>query len=171
MSRYSEDEIIYPHEYEQASNSYLMALIAIMAGVPLPIINLIASAGFYLASRNSTYFVRWHSIQSALGQLFLLPFNSIAFAWTLQFVISSGYLGTWHNWQPDSIHRLSLNYPATFSYYLIYILFIVILNILEFAVTIYTASRVRDGQNVRWFLLATITDRLCSKQKRDPYKI
>jgi hypothetical protein len=171
MSRYSGNEIIYPHEYEQASNSYLMALIAIMAGVPLPIINLIASVGFYLASRSSTYFVRWHSIQSALGQLFLLPFNSVAFAWTLHFIITFGYLDSWHNRQSDTIWLLNQHYPATFIYYLIYIVVILLLNILEFGITIYTASRVRNCQNVRWFLLAVVTDRFCSKQSRDPYKI
>ena len=37
------------HETESASHSYIMSLIAIMAGVPLPIMNLIATLIFYLA--------------------------------------------------------------------------------------------------------------------------
>ena len=40
------------HETEKASNSYLMSLIAIIAGIPLPIINLIATLIFYLGNRN-----------------------------------------------------------------------------------------------------------------------
>ena len=49
------------HELEAASNSYLMSLLAVMAGLPFPIINLLATAVFYLANRHRTYFVRWHS--------------------------------------------------------------------------------------------------------------
>ena len=47
-------------ETESASNSYLMSLIAIIAGLPLPILNLLATFIFYLGNRKSTYFVRWH---------------------------------------------------------------------------------------------------------------
>ena len=39
------------HEAEKASNSYLMSLIAVIAGLPLPIINLIATVIFYLGNR------------------------------------------------------------------------------------------------------------------------
>ena len=38
------------HESEKASNSYLMSLIALIAGLPLPIINLIATLIFYLGN-------------------------------------------------------------------------------------------------------------------------
>ena len=34
------------HELEAASNSYLMSLLAVMAGLPFPIINLLASDVF-----------------------------------------------------------------------------------------------------------------------------
>ena len=44
------------HELEAASNSYLMSLLAVMAGLPFPIINLLATAVFYLANRHRTYF-------------------------------------------------------------------------------------------------------------------
>ena len=37
------------HEAEKASNSYLMSLIAIIAGLPLPIINLLATLIFSTA--------------------------------------------------------------------------------------------------------------------------
>lgn len=36
------------HESEKASNSYLMSLVALVAGLPLPIINLIATFFFLL---------------------------------------------------------------------------------------------------------------------------
>ena len=46
------------HEAERASNSYLMSVVAVMAGLPLPIFNLIASIIFFFGNRKSTYFVR-----------------------------------------------------------------------------------------------------------------
>jgi len=67
------------HEAEKASNSYVMSLIAIMGGLPLPIINLIATFVFYLGNRRGTYFVRWHCTQALLSQFVLLPFNSAGF--------------------------------------------------------------------------------------------
>ena len=57
------------HELEAASNSYLMSLLAVMAGLPFPIINLLATAVFYLANRHRTYFVRWHCTQALVSQL------------------------------------------------------------------------------------------------------
>ena len=55
-------------ETEIASNSYLMSLIAIIVGLPLPIVNLIATFIFYLSNRKSTYFVRWHCTQAQIGR-------------------------------------------------------------------------------------------------------
>ncbi|MBY0486365.1 MAG: hypothetical protein K2P85_04130 [Flavobacteriaceae bacterium] len=39
------------HESEKASNSYLMSLVALVAGLPLPIINLIATFFFFIANK------------------------------------------------------------------------------------------------------------------------
>lgn len=145
-----ENTTVYPHELEQASNSYLMAVISVMAGLPLPIINVVASLGFYLAHRKAGYFVRRHCIQAVLAQTIMMPFNSFAFAWTLKLIIQEK--------DPD-------------MYYFVYLLGIVIFNIVEFFAVIITASAVRKGKNVRWFLIADITDALCSKENRDPYRI
>ncbi len=67
------------HEAEKASNSYLMSLIAVMAGLPLPILNLIATLIFYLGNRKGTYFVRWHCTQPLVSQLSMLAMNSVGF--------------------------------------------------------------------------------------------
>lgn len=152
MTPYNENTAshIFQHEYEQASNSYLMCVAAIIAGLPLPIINLIASVGFYLAHRKSTFFVRWHCIQAAIAQAVLIPFNSVAVGWTL---------GIWFG-----------GYQVTLIY-IAYLFFIVMLNILEFAAVIYTAIKVRNGYNIRWFIIADITDSLCTRENRDIYKI
>lgn len=74
-----------PHdsELERASNSYLMSLVAVIGGLPLPILNLMASVFFYLGNRKSTSFVKWHCTQALVSQLGLFFFNSAGFWWTV----------------------------------------------------------------------------------------
>lgn len=159
-------EYIYPQEYEQASNGYIMSVVSVMAGTFIPVVNFIAAVIFYLGSRKSTYFVRWHAIQSALGQAVLIPFNSLAFAWAIRMVFTNFPL------EQGSNEALLLgNLLDASHYFWMYIGFVLMLNIIEFFVTIYAASRVRNGHDVRWPILANITDSLTSKENRDPYKI
>ena len=75
------------HEMESAANSYLMSLLAAMAGLPFPIINLVATVIFYLANRRNTYFVRWHCTQALVSQLPLFCTNSVLFWWTVRVVV------------------------------------------------------------------------------------
>ncbi len=130
------------HEAEKASNSYLMSLIALMAGLPLPIINLIASIIFYLGNRKGTYFVRWHCTQALLSQLSLLFANSFGFWWTVSIVFSD--------------EKISNDYLA-------YVGAIVLFNVIEFITTIYTAIQTRKGIHVEWWFYGDLTDLICTK--------
>ncbi len=162
---------VHPNEYEKASNAYLMAIVAVVAGLPIPIVNLIASVGFYLGHRKSSYFIRWHAIQAILAQLVLVPFNCIAWAWTLAVVFNKGFIFTW-GLDDDEYASLILNqFSEATAFYWLYIIFVAFLNVFDFFAVLYTATRVRNGHNVRWSILAGITDSLCSKQERDIYKI
>lgn len=143
-------QVLHPSEYEKASNGYLMAVVAVIAGLPLPIINVIASLLYYLGQRKSSYFVRWHCIQAILAQTVMVPFNSFAVAWTIS---------------------LFINEETPNMYFIMYVLFVLVFNIVEFFTVIITASQVGKGKNVRWFLIANITDALTSKENRDPYRL
>ena len=168
-------EYIYPNELEAASNSYLMAVIGLMVGLPLPIVNVIAALIFYSAKRKASYFVRWHSTQAVLAQVVLLPFNSFALAWTISIFFCNVFPTGIFNHLPQRYYTVTnIPYDSITSaglYYWLYIAFIVLLNIFEFIAVMTTASRVRKGENVRWFVIAGITDVLCSKENRDPYRI
>lgn len=163
---------LHSQEYEQAGNSYLMAIVAIIMGLPLPILNLIAAGGYYLAYRKAAYFVRWHCIQSAIGQAVLIPFNSIAVAWTLGLIMrfNTFTVENIDNEAEVASQTLCGFFGAGTGYWL-YVIFIIVLNITEFIVVISTASRVKNGHNVRWWGIAPIVDRLCSKEDRNPYKL
>ena len=134
------------HEAEKASNSYIMSPIAIMGGLPLPIINLIATLIFYLGNRKSTYFVRWHCTQALLSQFFLLPFNSAGFWWTISIIFTSETLS---------------------SKYFAYIITIIIFNLIEFIGTIYTAIVTRKGQHIEWWVIGGLTNLICKTHEKN----
>lgn len=128
------------HEAERASNSYLMSLIAVMVGLPLPIINLLATLIFYLGNRKGTYFVRWHCTQALLSQASLLIINSIGFWWTISIVFNSE--------------------PIT-NHYIAYMITALLFNLAEFVATIYTAVKTRKGIHVEWWFYGDLTSTLC----------
>lgn len=128
------------HEREKASNSYLMSLVALIAGLPLPIINLLATFFFYLANRKGTYFVRWHCIQALLSQVSILFLNSASFWWTISILLGG--------------EKITNEYFA-------YLFTVILINIAEIVSTIYGAVQVRKGQHVRFWFFAELTDVLC----------
>jgi len=132
---YSPDE----YESERASNSYLMSMVAIMAGLPLPIVNLLATAIFYFGNRKASTFVRWHCTQALLIQALTLVMNAAGLYWTLSIIfgdntITNGYIS--------------------------YLITIVSFNIIEFIATIYTAMQTRKGKHVEWWFFGTLTNEI-----------
>ncbi|MFN7312452.1 MAG: hypothetical protein ACK5UI_03120 [Bacteroidota bacterium] len=130
------------HEAESASNSYLMSLVAIIVGLPLPIVNLLATLIFYLGNRNSTYFVRWHCTQALLSQVSILLINSYGFWWSISILLTNEQVST---------------------SYMIYVGVALLFNLLEFATTIYTAIQTRKGIHVEWWIYGFITNLLCKE--------
>jgi uncharacterized membrane protein len=128
------------HESEKASNSYLMSLIALVVGLPFPIVNLIATLIFYAGNRKGTYFVRWHCTQALLSQLSLLLMNSFGFWWTVSILFRNG--------------------EVTNSF-IAYIFTILIYNLIEFIATIYTAINSRKGIHVEWWFYGELTNLMC----------
>ncbi len=128
------------HEAEKASNSYLMSLVAVVAGLPFPIVNMLASLFFYLANRNGTYFVRWHCLQAFYSQLALLPVNSISFWWTVSILFGD---------EPVS------------NRYFAYLFTVVAFNLIEFVSTMYAAIETRKGRHVHFFFFGNLTNATC----------
>ena len=128
------------HELERASNSYLMSLVAVVAGLPLPIINLLATFFFFLGNRKSTYFVRWHCTQALLSQCSLLFMNAAGFSWTLNIAFTEATIS---------------------NAYIAYMITVVIFNIADFIATMYSAIEVRKGKHVQWWFYGNLTNLLC----------
>jgi uncharacterized membrane protein len=134
------------HESERACNSYLMSLVAIVAGLPLPILNLLATLIFYLGNRKGAYFVRWHCTQALLSQVSVLLVNSVGFWWTVSIVFRDG---------------------AVTNSYIAYMITAIIFNLIEFGTTIYTAIQVRKGIHVKWWLIGDLADQICEPKGTD----
>ncbi len=131
-----------PQEYEmeKASNSYLMSVIAMIAGMPLPIINLIATLVFWSANRRGTHFVRWHCTQALLSQITLVLMNGVAFWWVMLVIFSN------------------LGVSNTLFAYLVTVL---IYNVTEFIATVISAAKTRKGKHIKWWFYGPLTDIIC----------
>ena len=113
-------------EKEDAMGAYLMMFAAIGAGLPLPIINLLASIIYFFVQKKNSRFVRFHSLQSLYSQLPTTIVNAIALFWTLQIFF-------FHN------------YEATDKYFG-YIIMILLVNLAYFTFSIVGAIKARSGQ-------------------------
>ena len=133
-------DIPHEHELEAASNSYLMSLLAAMAGLPFPIINLLATVIFYLANKRNTYFVCWHCTQALISQVPLFFTNSVLFWWTVRVLLG---------WTPLS------------SFYFAYLFTVVLFNVIDFVATIHTMIAVRRGRQVEWYVYGGVTHLIC----------
>ncbi len=128
------------HENEKATNAYVMSLIALMVGLPLPVVNLVATFIFYMGNRKGTYYVRWHTTQALLSQLSLFVINSIGFWWTIRVILDKADIS---------------------NMFIAYVVALLIINLTEFIATIYTSMKVTKGQHVSWWFYGDLTDKIC----------
>jgi uncharacterized membrane protein len=135
------------HEAEKASNSYLMSLVAVLGGLPLPIINLIATFFFFAANQNGTRFVRWHCVQALYSQVILMIVNGIGFWWTVSIVFSDKVIS---------------------NEFIAYIIVVVLYNLVEFIATIYSAIQTRAGHHVEWWFFGDLTNLSVPKRESEP---
>jgi len=124
-------------EAEKASNGYLMSLVVIIVGLPLPLINLLATFIFFLMNRKVSVFVKWHCTQALLSQLVLFIFNSVSFWWTISIFLGDRFLS---------------------SYYFAYLSIVIVVNIIEMISTIYAAIQTRKGKHVELFFFGPLTN-------------
>jgi len=73
-------------EKEDAMGGYLMMFASVAAGLPLPIINLIAAIIYYVVNSSKSRFIHFHSLQSLITQIPVSLLNA-----SLVFVAISNY--------------------------------------------------------------------------------
>lgn len=137
-------EDVAPHEdeKERASGCYIMSLVAVMIGLPMPIINLLATGIFFLMSRKGTFYVRWNCIQALISQVPLFIMNNILFWWSV---------------------RILFCFTDLSSAYIAYFITVNLYNVYDFAETVQSAVKTRKGITHKWYLYGTITDKICKR--------
>lgn len=81
-------------EKEDAMGAYLMMFAALGAGLPLPIINLIAAVIYYFINKRASRFVRFHTHQALISQIPTTLMNAFAVFWGLRILISDEWYFT-----------------------------------------------------------------------------
>lgn len=140
-------DLVLPSEKEKASNAYVMSVLAIAAGLPLPIFNLAATFIFYFANRKESYFVKWHCTQALITQLLLFFFNSYGFWWAVRIYIMQ-----------------TQEFSQDFFIYLVIILGI---NIAELIASIYAAIYVKKNGEYRVWFISDFVDTLIKKPENE----
>lgn len=134
---------VHLEDMEKASNAYIMSLIAVVIGLPMPIINLIATGIFFLMSRKGSHFVKWHTTQALISQIPLFVLNNILFWWTVRILLFGAPLS---------------------SLYISYFLLVNIYNIADFYATAISAVKARKGITYRWFMYGPLTDLIMKRR-------
>jgi uncharacterized membrane protein len=78
---------IAQREKDDAMASYLMMFASWAIGLPLPLVNLVASAVYYAVNRKSSKFVAFHALQSFLSQVPVSLLNAGAVGWGIGMLV------------------------------------------------------------------------------------
>lgn len=132
MSTYTEyyplpqPEELSNREKDDGMGAYLMMFAAIGAGLPLPLLNLIASIIYYYINRNKSRFVRFHALQSLWSQLPVTLLNSTLVIWFIRILFFGERIFT--------STFMGLIYAA------------ILINIVYFIFSIYAAIQAKKGR-------------------------
>lgn len=81
---------ISQREKDDAMASYLMMFASWAVGLPLPLVNLVASVVYYAVNRKASKFVAFHSLQSLLSQVPVSLLNAGVVGWGIGLLVKGG---------------------------------------------------------------------------------
>ena len=119
-----------PHEIptrerEDAMGAYLMMFAAWGAGLPLPLLNLVAAIIYFFINKKTSRFVSFHAYQSLLTQIPISILNAGAIAWVL-----------------TNLHK---DYEFS-DFFWSYLIFVVLWNLIYMVFSIIACIRARRGR-------------------------
>ena len=117
-------------EREDAMGAYLMMFAAWGAGLPLPLLNLLAAVIYFFTNKKTSRFVSFHAYQSLLTQIPTSIINASAIAWIAALIIKGYPLDTYE-------------YADLFWSYIV---FVVLLNLVYMIFSIVACIRARRGR-------------------------
>jgi uncharacterized membrane protein len=124
-------------EREDAMGSYLMMFGALAAGLPLPILNLLAAYIYYHINAKKSRFIKFHCLQSLLSQLPTSLLNAGFIFWTIRIILHEGNIES---------HDAFEGFGDQTDLYWGYLWTVVGANILYIIFSIIGAVKARKGQ-------------------------
>jgi uncharacterized membrane protein len=85
---------ISQREKDDAMASYLMMFASWAVGLPLPLVNLVASVVYYVVNRKGSKFVAFHSLQSFLSQVPVSLLNAGVMGWGIGLLVKGDAAGS-----------------------------------------------------------------------------
>jgi uncharacterized Tic20 family protein len=122
-------------EREDAMGGYLMMFAALAAGLPLPIINLIAAIIYFFINRSKSRFIKFHSYQSLVSQIPTSLINIGLVFWTVRlfFYQSASF---------DEVFSIGSEYEIYWGY----LIMVLIANVMYMIFSLIAAFKARKGQ-------------------------
>lgn len=131
---------------EDAMGAYLMMFGALAAGLPLPIINLLAAVIYYYVNRDKGRFVRFHTLQSLYSQIPTTLLNAGLIFWILRAMF-----------KPESMDGTFFFEDLTSGHFFIaYVCLVVLANLLYVIFSIIAAVRARKGRMYYFFFFGKL---------------
>src|SRR5689334_19772127 len=110
-------EEIPERDKEDAMGAYLMMFAAVAIGLPLPVINLIASIIYYFINRRKSRFIHFHSLQALISNIPTTIINWVAVIWA----VTIFFRENWHVTQEFWAYLIFAG-ASTFIYFVINII-------------------------------------------------
>lgn len=122
-------------EREDAMGGYLMMFAAMAAGLPLPIINLIAALVYFYVNKAKSRFIKFHAYQSLISQIPTTMLNAGLLFWTLRLFF----------YQSNTFNEV-FSVGSEYEIYWGYLIMTLVANLLYFIFSLIAAFRARKGQ-------------------------
>ena len=112
-------------EKDDALGAYLMMFAAWGAGLPLPLLNLIAAVIYFFVNKSKSRFVAYHSFQSLLTQIPISILNAGVIFWVIRSFIKKSKFT---------------------QEFFIFLIFVVVWNLVYVVLSLVACSRARKGR-------------------------
>lgn len=122
-------------EREDAMGGYLMMFASLAAGLPLPIINLIAAVIYFYINKAKSKFVRFHAYQSLISQIPTTLVNAGLVFWTVRLFLYD-----------RDVFRDFFAFGSEYDLYWGYLVMVIIANFIYIIFSLVAAFKARKGQ-------------------------
>jgi len=92
--------------------AYLMMFASLAIGLPIPLLNLIASVIYFLVNRKTSRFVAFHALQALLTHIPVVVLNAGVVAWIITNVATHAPSWAWFLWYLFFTILVNLTYIA-----------------------------------------------------------